>query len=124
MKPLPHGLIKFVFFDLDGTLVNSRGNVSEPVREEVFRLHERGVHVSFASGRPAFGATWLLKDLQIRDLCMFSSSSVIFDPVSQTPVEVSYLDEVILKAFLVAAERARFELAVVSRPHTLSRRTH
>lgn len=45
--------IKIIFFDIDGTLVNPRtGCMSEKTKETLIRLHNNGIKLCVATGRP------------------------------------------------------------------------
>ena len=45
-------MYKLVAIDLDGTLLNSYGEVSENTKNEIKKAIENGVEVVLASGRP------------------------------------------------------------------------
>ena len=47
--------IKLVALDLDGTLFNSNGKITEKTREEIKRITDKGVHVVISTGRPYNG---------------------------------------------------------------------
>ncbi len=43
--------LKLIVFDLDGTLLNNNGKISEGAKKLIFKLKEKDVHFTFASGR-------------------------------------------------------------------------
>lgn len=47
--------IKLVALDLDGTLFNSKGQITEKTKQEIKRITDRGVHVVLSTGRPYNG---------------------------------------------------------------------
>ena len=47
--------IKLVALDLDGTLFNSKGIITEKTKEEIKRITDQGVHVVISTGRPYNG---------------------------------------------------------------------
>lgn len=47
--------IKLVALDLDGTLFNSNGEITQKTKEEIKRFTGRGVHVVISTGRPYNG---------------------------------------------------------------------
>ncbi len=49
--------VDLVCIDVDGTLLDTSGTVSEEIWSALRRLRERGVHLALCSGRPAFGVT-------------------------------------------------------------------
>lgn len=77
-------LTKFVFFDVDGTLVNSAHQVSVATREAIAQLAQSGKKFGLASGRPYFGAKWLHRELRIPGPSVLFSGALIVDPVTNT----------------------------------------
>lgn len=55
--------IKLALFDVDGTLLNSKGAVSEATEIAIKRLQSRGIVTGLATGRPLFLAQVILGDL-------------------------------------------------------------
>lgn len=49
------GKYKVIVLDLDGTLTNSRKQISERTRKVLWKAQDRGVKVVLASGRPTYG---------------------------------------------------------------------
>ncbi len=47
--------IRLVALDLDGTLFNSKGEITELTKKEIKRITDRGVHVVISTGRPYNG---------------------------------------------------------------------
>ena len=47
--------VKVLVVDVDGTLVNSNKQITEPVRQALIRVQEAGVKVVIASGRSVPG---------------------------------------------------------------------
>lgn len=47
--------IKLVALDLDGTLFNSQGLITERTKNEIRRITEKGIHVAISTGRPYNG---------------------------------------------------------------------
>ncbi len=54
-----------VVLDLDGTLTNSRKELSERNRSALLELQSRGVRVVLASGRPTYGIVPLAEELEL-----------------------------------------------------------
>ena len=46
---------KLVVLDLDGTLTNSKKEITARNRETLIRIQEQGVRLVLASGRPTYG---------------------------------------------------------------------
>jgi Cof subfamily protein (haloacid dehalogenase superfamily) len=74
---------KILFIDLDGTVVNSSGEISEPVKQSVSRIQAQGVKVAIATGRPYFAAKNIIRELNISSPSMFFSGALIVNPSSE-----------------------------------------
>ena len=59
--------IKLIAVDIDGTLVNSKKEVTPEVFAAIQDAKAAGVKVVIATGRPIAGVAKLLDDLQLRD---------------------------------------------------------
>ena len=46
---------KLIVLDLDGTLTNSKKEISSRNRETLIRIQEQGIRLVLASGRPTYG---------------------------------------------------------------------
>lgn len=58
--------------DLDGTLTNSKKEITEPTRQALIEIQEAGKIVVLASGRPINGVAPLAKALRGQDLqCIY-----------------------------------------------------
>ncbi len=57
------GKIKLALFDVDGTLLTSKGSVSDATRQAIKGLQSRGIVTGLATGRPLFLARIVLGDL-------------------------------------------------------------
>ena len=56
---------KIIVLDLDGTLTNSRKEISAPTKEALLDIQRRGYKVVLASGRPTPGVSPLAKELEL-----------------------------------------------------------
>ena len=67
-------MIKAIFFDIDGTLVDpATGRISEKTRETLTRLHENGILLCIATGRPPASLP-NLEGLHFDAFCTFNGS--------------------------------------------------
>lgn len=60
---------KMIVLDLDGTLTNSKKEITPKTFEALMKAQEQGVKVVLASGRPTYGIVPLAKQLQLADHC-------------------------------------------------------
>ena len=58
-------MFKLMTIDLDGTLLNSYGEVSEATRKALLTVKERGTEVVLASGRPISSTESLAVELGV-----------------------------------------------------------
>ena len=60
-------MYKLIAIDLDGTLLNSYGEVSEPTKQVVERCTKKGNKIILASGRPIDSIKTIAKELGLED---------------------------------------------------------
>ena len=71
---------RIAFFDLDGTLLDSRGEVTPRSIEAVRTLRNAGLRIAFATGRSSFGSHAAAGVLDVDDYCAFFSGGLIQNP--------------------------------------------
>ena len=59
---------KLIVLDLDGTLTNSKKEISSRNRETLIRIQEQGIRLVLASGRPTYGIVPLANELRMNEL--------------------------------------------------------
>ena len=72
-------MFKLMAIDLDGTLLNSFGEVSENTRKALQAAKERGVEVVLASGRPISSTESLAVELGVDNYLISGNGSVVYD---------------------------------------------
>ena len=95
---------KIAFFDLDGTVLNTKGEVTPATKEAVDFLRSQGLMISLASGRSSFGAKKVVDYLGIEDPCVFFSGAFINNPKTKEIIFEVHLDP---KEALEVAAQAR-----------------
>lgn len=95
MKSRKIKTFKLAFFDLDGTLLNSKGIVSESSKKAVNFLRDSRIHIALATGRSSFGSQITVDYLDIDDFCIFFSGSLVINPRTK---------EVLFESFLSSAD--------------------
>ena len=58
---------KLIVLDLDGTLTNSKKEISSRNRETLIRIQEQGIRLVLASGRPTYGIVPLANELRMNE---------------------------------------------------------
>lgn len=75
--------IRLAFFDIDGTLLDSHGQIHPLLYPAIARLKNKGIKTAIASGRPYFAARFLVDELGANDAGMFYTGAHLFDPLAQ-----------------------------------------
>lgn len=58
-------MYKIIAFDLDGTLTNSKKEISKATKDAIMRVQKEGIKIVLASGRPTIGMMDLAKELEL-----------------------------------------------------------
>lgn len=56
---------KLLVLDIDGTLTNSKKEITAPTRKTLHELQKSGVKIALASGRPTYGLVPVAKELEL-----------------------------------------------------------
>ena len=95
---------RLVFFDIDGTLLDSHGHIHPQLYSAITLLKRKGIKTAIASGRPYFAARFLIEELGINDAGMFYTGAHLFDPQSQQTLLDIALQQADAHAVIVAAQ--------------------
>ena len=72
-------MYKLVAIDLDGTLLNSYGEVTQKTKESIKKAVENGVEVVLASGRPISSVEDLANDLNANHYLISGNGAIVYD---------------------------------------------
>ena len=72
-------MYKLIAIDLDGTLLNSYGQVSEKNREALKKAQEKGVQIVLASGRSTNSVKNIANELGDNDYIICGNGSLVYD---------------------------------------------
>ena len=72
-------MYKLVAIDLDGTLLNSYGEVSENTKNEIKKAVQNGIEVVLASGRPISSVEDLANDLNANHYLISGNGAIVYD---------------------------------------------
>ena len=76
--------IKLIALDLDGTLFNSEGKITEETKKEIKRATDKGVHVVISTGRPYNGVPFeQIKGLGIHYAITTNGSAIYHIPTNE-----------------------------------------
>jgi len=94
-KTITDNVVNFIpsliFFDVDGTLLDTEGNYSQRLERELKRLSGLGVKLAIASGRPAIAAQFLFDNLPLTDAGLFCTGAEIYHPKQKQHIQTHCL---------------------------------
>lgn len=105
--------IKVLAFDLDGTIVNSKKEVTKKTREKISELCENGIIPVIASGRPLNG---ILKVANELDMCRYGgyiiafNGGMIFDIASREVIYEKKIDVNLFDQIYEYAKKYKLDL--------------
>jgi Cof subfamily protein (haloacid dehalogenase superfamily) len=93
----PSQRVRLLISDVDGTLLNSLGELSPVTLAAVARLRQSGIKFSLSSARPLFGMSWLIRMLQIDCLCSGLNGALLFSAdgriAAETELDLATVEE-------------------------------
>jgi len=88
---------RFLVIDVDGTLLNGRGTISEEDKNAIRRVREKGIAVAISTGRVTQACKPIIKELGLEGSHIFFDGSLILDISSGKEVYSSPLDKEIVR---------------------------
>ncbi|MBZ0200916.1 MAG: HAD family hydrolase [Ignavibacteriaceae bacterium] len=104
--------INLVVFDLDGTLLDMTGEISDKTKQVITELENIGVRFSFASGRLHCALTGYAKELNIDTPLISLDGSMIKDYAEGKTIYESFIKEKHIKRAIKLADRYLVNLAL------------
>lgn len=89
-------MYKMICLDLDGTLLNSKKEISQNNQDILNRLSHQGIKIVIATGRHLDFAKYLTNDLDNNHIIISNNGAGVFD-LKQGKSYVSYIDEDLVK---------------------------
>lgn len=110
--------------DLDGTLTNSKKEVSEPTIKALIQIQEQGKKVVLASGRPTKGVVPLAEKLHLKDygsyILSFNGGRITDCRTGQVIYNKTIPDDVALPLFHIAKKYAGADILAYTEDTILS----
>lgn len=100
--------LRYIFFDIDGTLVNTRHQISPQTISALRALNDRGVGFGLASGRPFFGAASIIRTLDVKGVSVFYSGALVIEPASKRSLLTVPMEEEEINSVLSFARKEKF----------------
>ncbi len=102
-------MYKLMAIDLDGTLLNSYGEVSNETREALMKAKEQGTEVVLASGRPISSTESLALELGVDNYLVSGNGAAVYDIKNQKVIYDRFLTkEQVLKIAKLCEENSFF----------------
>jgi len=86
---------KAVVSDLDGTLLNSKGEVSEYTRNVIKKIREKGIQFFIATGRHHIDAGKVKEKLNLDSYLITSNGAIIQDPMGKMIIEHNLQSDIV-----------------------------
>ena len=100
-------MYKLVVVDLDGTILNSYGEISETTKEGVKKCLEKGTKIVIASGRPIDSIKTIAKELGIEEYFIAGNGALIYDLKKDEIVYENYMKkEKVLEIIKICEENS------------------
>ncbi|AKK12057.1 Cof-type HAD-IIB family hydrolase [Corynebacterium uterequi] len=108
--PLPQGSPLLIASDIDGTLINSAGRVTERQRAIVHRLIDAGHYFALVTGRPHRWIKVILDQVRVNAPCVTSNGAVTLDVGSGTLLEAHELSPEVMRDVVARSREALADL--------------
>ena len=92
-KNLEGASIEWCVSDLDGTLLNSKGEVSPQTQEAIAQLHEAGIGFTLATGRNDLHIREMIQNLKITLPVISCNGALIRDMATENVIQADYIED-------------------------------
>ena len=100
-------MYKLMAIDLDGTLLNSKGEVSTETRMALKKVKQQGTEVVLASGRPISSTKALAIELGVDNYLISGNGAVVYDKKNEKAICDRYLNkQQVLKIIKICEENS------------------
>ena len=100
-------MYKLVAVDLDGTMLNHYGEISEKTKENVARCLEKGIEIVLASGRPIDSIRKISEDLGIKSYFIAGNGALVYDIQNDEIIYKNYIKkEKVLEIIKICEENS------------------
>lgn len=100
-------MYKLVVADLDGTMLNSYGMVTQRTKKAIEETRKRGIDVIIASGRPIDSIKTIAKEINSKKYFIAGNGAIIYDIENDKPIYDKYLKkEKILEIIKICEENS------------------
>lgn len=86
-------MYKFVAIDLDGTLLNSYGEVTKDTKKALLKAKSQGVEIVLSSGRPISSTESLAKEIGVDNYLISGNGAAVYDIKNQKLIMDRFLSK-------------------------------
>ena len=97
--------IKLIATDLDGTLLNNQGQISDVTRESVWKLKGLGMRVAIMTARAHSSAERIADELDMKSPIISLDGGLVRLPHSDQNIFASYIKPKVVRAVIAEAEK-------------------
>jgi Cof subfamily protein (haloacid dehalogenase superfamily) len=94
---------KLLVLDIDGTILDKHGNISETDFRALQEIRRSGIGISLCTGRAAGSCTQILGKLSLGGLHIFCDGALVCDSSQKTEIYVKPISEEILRLICIKA---------------------
>ena len=102
-------IYRLLAIDIDGTLVNSRDELTPDTREALVRAGKAGIHVVLATGRRYSRTLQLVEPLGIDVPLITASGALVKDPMDHRTLYQAAFEPQVLRQVLTIVDRCGFD---------------
>ncbi|SES36747.1 Cof-type HAD-IIB family hydrolase [Salipaludibacillus aurantiacus] len=84
--------VKLFVTDVDGTLLNTEGRISQETKQMVNQIRQQGMDLTLATGRDPRTCQWIIEELDIIQPIITHNGASIYDPVKKTYLHYQTFD--------------------------------
>lgn len=100
-------MYKLVVVDLDGTMLNHYGEISEKTKEDVTRCINKGVEIVIASGRPIDSIKSIAEEIGCKGFFIAGNGALVYDIKKQEMIYENYMKkEKVLELIKICEENS------------------
>ena len=112
-------IYKLAAIDVDGTLLNSHGNISTDIPPLLQEVPARGIGVTLASGRPKVTLMPLLAELGLALPYISSGGAYIIDPAKGTIIDHQTLERDVVTVMVELARAAKMAIMAITTSNSM-----
>jgi len=108
---------KLLVVDIDGTLVNRHGTISDRDKEALSRVRESGIQVALSTGRGLQATLSVIKELSLDSYHISFDGALVSHPGSSEEIYVCPISKNLVRQMIDIARRCRIDLELFTVTH-------